>query len=109
MENYDDKSIAAIAARSVYEIALTEIFNNDVDHFVKVNEIVKQVESSDCPIDLFSGTKKPLKSFEAVIISPDKEINLGSSLTANEKLIEQRLIHGASMARIAFENNGFKP
>jgi NTE family protein len=107
IENYDDKSIAAIAARSVYEIALTEIFNNDVDHFVKVNDIVKQVESSDCPIDLYAGTKKPLKSFEAVIISPDKEVDLGSSLAANEQLIEQRLIHGAKMAQLAFDNKDF--
>ena len=106
-ENFDNKSIAAIAARSVYEIALTEIFNNDVDHFVKVNEIVKQVESSDCSVDLFAGTNKPLKSFKAVIISPNKDVDLGSSLAANEQLIEKRLVHGANMARLAFENKDF--
>ena len=106
-ENFDNKSIAAIAARSVYEIVLTEIFNNDVDHFMKVNEIVKRVESSDCSVDLVAGKNKPLKSFKAVIISPNKDVDLGSSLAANEQLIEKRLVHGANMARLAFENKDF--
>lgn len=103
-ESYDNKSIAAIAARSMYEIALTEIFNNDVDHFVKVNEIVKQVESSDRPIQLYGASKRPLKSFDAIVINPDKELDLGSPLAANERLIEHRLIHGANMAQLAFRN-----
>lgn len=107
-ENFENKSIAGIAARSLYEIALTEIFNNDVDHFVKVNEIVKQVENSSHPINLHSGTNTPLKSFEAVIIQPDKDADLGNSLVANERLIEQRAAHGASMAALAFEKNNLK-
>lgn len=103
-ENFDHKSITAIAARSVYQIALTEIFNNDVDYFIKINEIIKQVESSVSPIDLFTGSNKVLKSFNAVIINPDKDTDLGSPLTANEDLITKRMIHGAKMAQKAFKN-----
>ena len=106
-KNFDKKSIAAIAARSLYEIAVTEIFNNDVDHFVKINNLIKQAEAWDNEIVFYSNNKEALKSFDAVIINPHKDIEMGSSLVANEQLINHRMLHGAAMARIAFENNLF--
>lgn len=106
-KNFAKKSIAAIAARSLYEIAVTEIFNNDVDHFVKINNLIKQAEAWDNEIVFYSNNKEALKSFDAVIINPHKDIEMGSSLVANEQLINHRMLHGAAMARIAFENNLF--
>ena len=106
-KNFAKKSIAAIAARSLYEIAVTEIFNNDVDHFVKINNLIKQAEAWDNEIVFYSDKMNALKSFDAVIINPHKDIEMGSSLVANEQLINHRMVHGAAMARIAFENKLF--
>jgi len=106
-KNFAKKSIAAIAARSLYEIAVTEIFNNDVDHFVKINNLIKQAEAWDNEIVFYSDKMNALKSFDAVIINPHKDIEMGSSLVANEQLINHRMIHGAAMARIAFEKKDF--
>ncbi|SFT75237.1 NTE family protein [Lishizhenia tianjinensis] len=103
VEDYSGKSIAAIAARSVYEIAITEVFNNDVEHFTKLNDVVKQAQAWDSEIVLFGSDKHQIKDFDAVIINPSKGIDMGSSLVANEKLIANRMIHGRTMAQLAFD------
>lgn len=38
-------SIFGLAARSIYELTLNEIFNNDIDHFLEVNYLVEQAKS----------------------------------------------------------------
>ena len=106
-KDFSNKSIIEIAVRSLYEIAITEVFNNDVHHFTKVNKIVKQAETWDDEIALFNEHNKQIKSFDAVIINPHKDIEMGSSLVANEKLINFRMLHGASMAQIAFDKKDF--
>ncbi len=106
-KDFSNKSIIEIAVRSLYEIAITEVFNNDVHHFTRVNKIVKQAEAWDDEIALFNERNTQIKSFDAVIINPHKDIEMGSSLVANEKLINFRMLHGASMAQIAFDKKVF--
>jgi len=106
-KDFSNKSIIEIAVRSLYEIAMTEVFNNDIHHFSKVNDIVKQAEAWDDDIALYNEYNHQIKSYDAVIINPHKDIDLGSSLVANEKLINHRMIHGASMAQIAFDKKDF--
>ena len=106
-KDFSNKSIIEIAVRSLYEIAMTEVFNNDIHHFSKVNDIVKQAESWDDDIALYNEHDHQIKSYDAVIINPHKDIDLGSSMVANEKLINHRMIHGASMAQIAFDKKDF--
>jgi NTE family protein len=95
-ENFSNKGIGAIAARSAYELTLTEIFNNDIDHFVRINDLVKQSEVAQ--VELKNPNGRVIKSFEAMIINPDAEVDLGSPLAANEKLIQQRIQHGFDQA-----------
>jgi len=106
-KNFAKKSIAAIAARSLYEIAVTEIFNNDVNHFMKINNLIKQAEAWDDEILFYSDKMNALKSFDAVIINPHKDIEMGNALVANEQLTTQRMAHGVKMAQIAFEKKVF--
>jgi NTE family protein len=106
-KDFTNKSIIEIAVRSLYEIAITEVFNNDVHHFNRVNKIVKQAEAWDDEIALFNEHNTQINSFDAVIINPHKDIEMGSSLVANEKLINFRMLHGASMAQIAFDKKVF--
>lgn len=95
-ENFSNKGIGAIAARSAYELTLTEIFNNDIEHFVQINELVKQSETAN--VELKNSQGRVIKSFEAMIINPDKDVDLGSPLVANEKLIQLRIQHGMDQA-----------
>ena len=100
-EDYTNKNIAQIAFRSLYEIAFTEIFNNDVKHFLKINDLVKQANAwynQSQPI-LFDSNGDQIKAFDAVVIQPEKDIDLGNGLVANEKLINLRLNHGEMMAK----------
>jgi NTE family protein len=95
-ENFSNKGIGAIAARSAYELTLNEIFNNDIDHFVRINDLVKHFEVAQ--VELKNPNGRVIKSFEAMIINPDSSVDLGSPLAANEKLIQQRIQHGFDQA-----------
>lgn len=95
-ENFSNKGIGAIAARSAYELTLTEIFNNDIEHFVRINDLVKQSEESK--VELKNQNGRVIRSFEAMVINPDHDVDLGSPLAANEKLINQRIQHGFDQA-----------
>ena len=103
-EDFGQKSIGSITSRSVYDIALTEIFNNDVSHFMQINELVKQTKQVCDNAILKNRYAKELKAFDAIVINPHKDIELGSALVANEELINYRILHGRAMANEAFKN-----
>jgi len=105
-EPFSNKSIGAIAVRSIYELTLTEIFQNDINQFLQINDIVKQVQLVDSKIVLKNALNKPIKAFEAIIINPAFSFELGSPLVANENLINKRIAHGYEQAVRTFN---FKP
>src|SRR5688500_19361952 len=45
-ERYEDANIAGIALRALQDITITEIFNNDVAEFLRINDIIDQVRSA---------------------------------------------------------------
>ncbi len=98
-KDFSNANIGQIAARSLYDIAFTEIFNNDIKHFMKINDLVKQAKEWDDNIVLFDSGTKAIKEFDTVVIQPDPEMDLGNGLVANQKLVNLRLIHGKEMAR----------
>lgn len=106
-EDFGMKSLGAIASRSVYDISLTEIFNNDVNQFLQINQLVKQAKQVCDNAVLTNKFSKELKTFDAIVINPDQDIELGSALVATEELINHRVSHGKAMARIAFEKKVF--
>jgi len=97
-EDYSEKSIGAIAGRSMYDIVMTEVFNNDLNQFMKINELVKQAKAWDNEIALYNSDKRIIKEFDAVVISPSPEVELGNALVVNQKLINLRLEHGYEVA-----------
>ena len=98
-EDYSSKSIGSIIARSFYQLTLNEVFNNDINQFMQLNEITKQLEKINQQVPLTTNSNRPIKSFEAVIISPERADELGNPLVANDKLIYQRMAQGYSSAR----------
>ena len=103
-KDFSNKSVIDIIARALYEITLTEVFDNDIKHFTKINSIIKQAEAWDNEITLFNGSNQQMKSFESVIINPDSSFDLGNALVANEQLIKARMDHGEIMAKRAFKH-----
>jgi NTE family protein len=99
-ENPDKMNIAEIAVRSLNDIAITEIFNDDLKEFLRINDLVLQAEEGD-PVfrfknydyDLRQRTDNVLRYFRTDIIEPDPGV-LGDTLVANPEIIERRIRHG---------------
>ncbi len=102
VQDFQNKSIGEITMRAIYELSLTEIFNNDVSHFLQMNELVQQFGEFGKNVQLRSASKRPIKAFDAIVVNPDRNVEMGNSLVANEKLIYQRMAHGYANAQKAF-------
>ena len=113
-ENFAGKNIAQIALRALSDIAITEIFNNDIREFISKNFIVRQVldkHPNEIIYDYDFEKKqpgKPLKYFKAIVIQPDADL-LGDPLTANERQIRARIEHGMYKAKLALDIHKEKP
>lgn len=107
-DNYQEKNIAEIALRSLDDIAITQIFDNDIRDFVSKNDFVKQVkdihpEETVYDYDFERNRRgKPLFYFKSIIIQPDENM-LGDTLTANSRQIKARMEHGRQKALMALE------
>lgn len=107
-EDYSKKNIAQIALRALDDIAITEIFNNDIREFITKNFLVKQIKDKfpdEVIYDYDYDTQqrgKPLKYFKAIVIQPDPH-TLGDPLTANAKQIHARMEHGRQKAKMALD------
>ncbi len=93
-----EKSIFGLAARSMYELTLNEIFNNDIDHFLEVNHLVEQAEAWDYEIVLHSRLKQIIKKFDAVVINPKSSFDIGNPLVSSKRLVKVRYDHGYEVA-----------
>ncbi|WP_116108903.1 patatin-like phospholipase family protein [Lewinella sp. IMCC34191] len=109
-EDFRDKNIVQIALRSLVDIAITEIFNNDIREFLDKNYILQQVRAKlpDEPIYDYdadtNGRGNPLKFFNTMVIQPEANI-LGDTLTASRPQVEYRLAHGRARAEIALRRH----
>lgn len=107
--DFDQANIAQIALRSLTDIALAEIFNNDLKEFLRINDLLEQADTK-CPgLTLFNydfqtreRSEKPLRHFRAIVIQPASDV-LGDTLAANKTLIESRMEHGKQKAEQALE------
>ena len=106
-QRHEESNIAQIAVRSLVDIAINEIFNNDLRQFVQVNDILQQLKERniDVPIYDFDYLKRErsdrkLQSFNAIIIHPGPRV-LGDTLAASKSIIERRMKHGEQRAKQA--------
>ena len=105
-DNYEKKNIAQIALRSLDDIAITEVFNNDIKEFIDKNYILKQLKDKLPDEDIYDydyserTRGKILKPFNTVIIQPSGDV-LGDTLLANDILINRRIEHGRQKAEEA--------
>lgn len=92
------KSIFGLAARSIYDLTLNEIFNNDINHFLEVNHLVEQAQAWDYEIALYNRLKHIVKKFDAVIINPESSFDIGNALVSSKRLVQTRYDHGFEVA-----------
>ena len=107
-KEYGDANIAGIALRSLSDIAITEIFNNDISEFLRINDIIDQVKSAHPTLRIYNYSyrqgrmNKVLRPFKTIIIQTNPEM-LGDPLVANEALNARRLQHGEEKAAEALQ------
>ncbi len=100
-------NIVNIALRSLVEISITEIFNNDLKEFLNINSILKSKNLNEIEYDHFdwnTGTtkKKRRKRFRALVIQPDE--SLGETLLAGPEIIRNRRQAGYQKAMDLINN-----
>lgn len=109
-EDFAEKNIVQIALRALVDIAITEIFNNDIREFVDKNYILEQFRRKLPGEGLYDydsetgGRGNKLKYFNALIIQPEANV-LGDTLTASRAQIDYRLLHGRARAEIALRRH----
>ncbi|MEM0993929.1 MAG: patatin-like phospholipase family protein [Bacteroidota bacterium] len=111
--NAQDYNIAQIAFRSLYDITFAEIFSNDLEQFLQVNDLVKQAKAAGIELRHYSTkdgkrTTRKLKDFKTYIIQPPSGIDLGDSLVGSKEMINKRIKAGYTEAQRLFkkkENN----
>ena len=93
-----------IALRSLYEIQLNEIFNNDLQEFIRINELVAQAHTKG--IQLYkqvNGESRPFKTFKFKVINPQpNDMDNAFELTADT--IRKRREIGYQRAKAAMED-----
>jgi predicted acylesterase/phospholipase RssA len=96
----DVHNIAQIAVRSLADIAITEIFNNDLKEFLTINSILQQQGLCEITYGTFNWTtgttiRKRRKRFKAIIIQP--ETTLGDTLQSTPEAIQSHHPHDRYM------------
>lgn len=106
---FDKANVAQIALRSLNEIAQAEIFENDLDQFLRINDLVEQTQivAPRAKLKHFNSkkglrTNQELRRFRAMIIKPGDGV-LGDMLTLNPASFERRLKHGQQKAEECLE------
>ncbi|MEM6763882.1 MAG: patatin-like phospholipase family protein [Bacteroidota bacterium] len=99
------KNIFSIASRALIDIALDEIFVNDLREFLTINDLVAQVKSQAPEMNLYrmsssSGKRIRLQQFQTILIEPEKE--MGNIIDFSPEKIQERKQHGYEMAEKAF-------
>lgn len=107
--DFDQANIGQIAMRSLTDITLCEIFDNDLREFMRINDLLEQADTLYPGLTLYNysfqskrRSNTPLRPFNTIVIQP-AEGELGDTLTANKALVEKRMAHGAQKAEQALQ------
>lgn len=99
----EEMNLARIALRALTEITLTEIFNNDIREFIRINDLVVQAQRQG--VILRNEKGRPLKHFYYKIIQPQGQ-ELGETLDARREQIQKRYEIGRQRAMEVFSQVG---
>ncbi len=90
-------SILDVAARALADITMSEILFNDVDTFVRINDLVRQAYVAGVELKKPDGT--PYRYCPITVIEPT--VPLGDTLDFSPEQLRMRMRHGEERAREA--------
>ncbi len=104
--SYDEADILRIALRTMNEISSAHNFNKDLQTLLRINDLVRQISSTDNPVIYNYNlaqkrrTTEVMSYFKNIIIQPDLGC-LGGTLQVNTQLNNDRYAHGRTKAKQA--------
>jgi NTE family protein len=84
-----------VAKRSLTAITINEILLNDVQEFIRINDLVRQGHEAGLQLKRMDG--KPYKYCPITVIEPVNP--MGDTLDFSRESIQRRLRHGEEVAR----------
>ncbi len=88
-------SLLDVAKRSLTDITINEILLNDVQEFIRINDLVRQ--GHEAGLELKKQNGKPYRYCPITVIEP---VNLmGDTLDFSQESIQRRMRHGEEVAR----------
>jgi NTE family protein len=94
-----------VAKRSLTDITLNEILRNDVEHFIHINDLVRQGHEAGLTLKKQDGS--PYRHCRITVIEPAEP--LGDTLDFSQESIRLRVKQGEEMARQAIRTTGLGP
>ncbi len=94
-----------VVKRGLVDITLNEILLNDVEAFVRINDIVRQAYDEGLTLRRPDGV--PYRYCRITVIEPAKP--LGDTLDFSPEMVRMRMRHGEEMARSAMRPTGVGP
>jgi NTE family protein len=91
-------NIGDIALRTLTEITLAEIFSNDINQFLKANDLVRQATAENLKL---KHKNDVLKEFAYTLIQPVRD-ELGDTMDSRSAIIQGRETYGYEQAKAAF-------
>jgi NTE family protein len=88
-------SLLDVAKRSLTDITINEILLNDVQEFIRINDLVRQGHEAGLQLKRMDG--KPYKYCPITVIEPVNP--MGDTLDFSRESIQRRLRHGEEVAR----------
>jgi NTE family protein len=90
------------AKRSLTDITINEILRNDVEEFIRINDLVKQAH--DAGVTLKKPDGSPYLYCPITVIEPTKP--MGDTLDFSPETIRLRMHHGEELAREVIQRTG---
>jgi NTE family protein len=94
-----------ISKRSLVEVTINEILRNDINEFIRINDLVRQGQEAGLTLKKQDGT--PYRYCRITVVEPAKP--LGDTLDFSQESIRWRMNHGEEMARKAIVPTGLGP
>jgi NTE family protein len=95
------KNAVDIAKRALLDITVNELAVNDLEHFIAINELVRQASAQG--ITLFDRKGKPLRAYRYWIIEPEEALD--DPLDFSADAIERSMRAGRERAQATLESN----
>jgi len=88
-------SLLDVAKRSLTDITINEILLNDVQEFIRINDLVRQGHEAGLELKKMNG--KPYRYCPITVLEPVNP--MGDTLDFSQEAIQRRLRHGEEVAR----------